>query len=170
MSALAFTTAGAQIRNPPPQDIGDDFAPQTKRPKLLDELGLSREQVQQIRRINQERKPFMQEARRRLDEANRALDEAIYGDNIASDAEIQSRMREVQQAHAEVIKNRTISETAIRRVLTPAQVGRFRQLRQEFKPQNDGPPAMRPNNRQPNPNRLKNLPKRGILRPRQQIP
>ena len=156
---IVCSIANAQPGGNPPPGGGNEFAPD--RPKLLPELGLTKDQIQQIRRINVQLRPQMQAAKKRLDDANFALDEAIYGDK-ASDSDIQERMKEVQLAHAEMIKNRTFSETSIRKVLTPAQLIRFREMRQRFKPaqnrqmNNDG----RPNNMEkPNQNRLKTLPK-----------
>src|SRR5215213_10761722 len=90
----------AQEEMPP-----DDRPPmgQQRRPNLLQELNLSREQIQQIRRINQARKPLMQEAQMRFRQANRSLDEAIYADS-PNEADVQARMKDVQLAQAEVIK------------------------------------------------------------------
>src|SRR5688572_30592904 len=80
---------------PPPEDAIRDERPDGQRPNLLAELGLSPEQVQQIRRMNRERRPVMMEAQRRMREANRHLDMAIYGDAV-SDAEVQTRLKEFQ--------------------------------------------------------------------------
>jgi Spy/CpxP family protein refolding chaperone len=172
MLAFAFLNANAQVE--PPPNGGNEFTPPQKRPNLLQELGLSKAQIQQIRRINTERRPTMQAAKKRLDDANFALDEAIYGDNF-SESDIQARLKEVQMAHAEVLKNRTFNETAIRNVLTPDQLVRFRQLRREFNPQNRQIKNQerqngeiinqnRPNiDKQQNPNRLKILQRRKIL-------
>jgi len=98
---------------------------------LLAELGLSREQVQQIRRANQERRPATMQAQRRMREANRALDMAIYQD-VASDDEFHLRLKEFQAAQAEIARLRFESELSVRRILTPEQLGRFRVLRQRF--------------------------------------
>ena len=168
--AFAVLNAFGQPRGGPPPDGGNQFA-QQNRPKLLEELNLSKEQIQQIRRINAERKLIMQESKRRFDAANLALDESIYGDK-GDEAEIQARLRDAQLAHAEMIKNRTISETAIRRVLTPTQLTRFRELRQQFNPQKReiNQEQRQINNQQQPPNRLKNLPKRQILRQQQRPP
>src|SRR6187551_2529791 len=56
--------------------------PHDNQSNLLRQLGLSPEQIQQIRRIKMEQRPSMDEAQRRFREANRALDEAIYADQI----------------------------------------------------------------------------------------
>src|SRR5687767_112685 len=76
---------------PPADNAMHDRQPENKRPNLLAELGLSQEQVQQIRRINQERRSVMMTAQRRMREANRDLDIAIYGESV-SDREFEQRL------------------------------------------------------------------------------
>ncbi len=111
------------------------------RTTALRQLGLSQEQFQRIRRLNQERKPVMDAAQVRLRQANRALDEIIYADN-ASDVDIQARLKDFQTAQAEVARIRFMNELSVRRILTPEQLTRFRQLRVRFeqlRPGNDRP-------------------------------
>ncbi len=50
------------------------------RPNLLRQLGLTQDQIKQVRQINQANKSRMREAQERLREANRNLDQAIYAD------------------------------------------------------------------------------------------
>lgn len=126
VSAPAYAQDG-----PPPGDAPNDERENERRPNLLAELGLSPEQVQQIRRINQGRRPLMMDAQRRMREANRDLDMAIYASDV-SDADFQTRLKAFQSAQAEVVRLRFESELAIRRVLTPEQLIRFRELRQKF--------------------------------------
>lgn len=136
--------ASAQEENPNPNQNFD----QNKRPvRILEELGLTREQIQQIRRINAQRKPLMQEAQRQLREANRNLDAAIYSDT-ADEEDIKAKMKEVQLAQAEVTKVKTLTEVLIRKVLTPEQLEKFRNLRQRM--------MQRQNNQTNQPNRLNN--------------
>lgn len=99
--------------------------------RLFEQLGLSREQIQQIRRINQEKQPLMREAQEKLREANRALDAAIYADN-ANEEEIKTRLTNAQTAQAEVVRIRTSIEFEVRKVLTTEQLAKFRQLREDF--------------------------------------
>ena len=148
----SFSVANAQNQNSL-QEAGSFSTERSTRPNLLLELNLSKNQIQQIRRLNQERKTVMQESQLRLREANRALDEAIYSDSD-NEAEIQLRLKEVQSAHTEAIRNRTITERAVRKILTPEQLARFRNLRSEFMQTNNRGNLF--NNRQ---NRLRNLPK-----------
>lgn len=105
--------------------------PAPTRVNLMRELNLTDAQIRRIRQINRERQPVNRAARQRLQIANRALDEAIYADDL-NEAEIQRRLRETQAAQAEMINNRTATETAIRQVLSPAQLVRFRELRARF--------------------------------------
>jgi Spy/CpxP family protein refolding chaperone len=122
----SFTFAGAQNLQDRPKD--DKMRPM----ELFRRLGLSQEQMQQIRRINQEKQPAMREAQKRLGDANRALDIAIYADTV-DENDIQARIKEVQAAHDEVIKIRSSIELAVRKVLTAEQLAEFRRLREEMK-------------------------------------
>ena len=117
---------------PPPEAQRPGMKPmQDRHADFLHRLGLTEEQVQQIRKIHQEKKPLMDEAQKRLREATRALNEAIYADQI-SEADIQARLSDRQLAQAEVEKLRFMNEFAVRRLLTQEQLIRFRELRQQF--------------------------------------
>ena len=121
------------------QDVKTDEQPTQPNPQpaadnkimLLRHLGLTREQIQQIRRISAERKPLMDTAQQRLKELTKQLDSVIYADNIA-EGEFQERLKSVQLAQAEVSKIRFSTEFAIRRVLTPEQLVKFRELHDRF--------------------------------------
>jgi Spy/CpxP family protein refolding chaperone len=138
------------IQQRPPKD---NFRPQ----QILRELGLSKEQIKQIRQINQEREPKMRAAQDNLRDTNRSLDLAIYADTL-NEEEIQTKLKDVQTAQAEVIKIRNMTELAVRKVLTAEQLTKFRGLRDEFMrrleerridDRNDNPPQERDDN--PNP-------------------
>jgi Spy/CpxP family protein refolding chaperone len=163
--AFGFAAAEARAQDEMPPDERPRAGRRQQRPRLLQELNLSPEQIQQIRRINQSRRPQMLEAQRRLHEANRALDAAIYADS-PNEADVQERMKEVQAAQAEIIKIRTASELAVRRVLTPEQLEKFRELRENFmrrvrNQQNQPPPEME----EPSQRREINNPNRQNLNP-----
>ncbi len=129
---ILLTIANVNAQEPTTPDKQNPNAAQTDRPfKIFEALGLTREQIQQIRRINQERKPIMQEAQLRWREASRNLDFAIYSDNT-TDEEVQARMKEAQIAQTELIKARTQTEYQIRKILTPEQLVKFRQLREQL--------------------------------------
>ena len=140
--------------NPPPS------ANQPKRPGLLAQLGLTREQIRQIREINQENRPQMREANQRLREANRNLDLAIYGDK-ADDSEVEVKLQELNAARAEVIRLRTATEFAVRKILTPDQLVKFREIRRQTMLEKEVLPRLRNNRQQMNNlNRIQNNPRR----------
>jgi Spy/CpxP family protein refolding chaperone len=143
-SALAQNNLRPADDRPPFEQRGE-----IKRPNLLRILGLSPVQMQEVRRINQARKPQMDAAQIRLRDANRALDEAIYADNFDA-AAFDARLKDVQAAHAEVARLRFTSEMNIRKILTPDQLARFRELRRQFAPPDERvPPGMDDKNRIP---------------------
>jgi Spy/CpxP family protein refolding chaperone len=126
--ALTFVNIKAQEEQPQ-----TDNPNQADRPfKIFEELGLTREQIQQIRRINQERKPIMQQAQRNWRQANRALDLAIYADD-SSDELVKDLTRQAQNAQSELLRERTSTEYLIRKVLTPEQLVKFRELREQIR-------------------------------------
>ena len=159
LTAFAFSTVRAQDETPtdtPPQNFN-----QQRRPNLLAELDLTKNQIQEIRRINQDSKSKRQEAHQRVIEAQKALDRAIYADS-ADEAEIQTLLKNFQTAQAEVFKIKAMTEFAVRNILTPEQLVKFREIRQRFmermenfKPQNNRP-LNAPNQKLLNRRRLRN--------------
>ena len=137
------------------------------RTAALRQLGLSPDQAQQMRRLNVQRRPLMEEAQRRLREANRSLDEVIYADS-ANDADVQARLKDFQLAQAEVAKIRFMKEFAVRRILNPEQLVRFREMRQRFERDRVNAENRDPNRRSPpntlDPNRDRPRPIRNLLK------
>ena len=103
--------------------------PDPEHANLLGQLGLSNDQVQQIRQMNAARKPMVEAANKRLREANRNLDQAIYGDVPVDPADFDARLKEFQSAQADVARIRFESELNVRRILTPEQLVKFRDIR-----------------------------------------
>ena len=132
--AFAAAASGLYAQNGPPPGDGPQDDRGEGRPNLLAELGLSPEQVQQIRRMNQERRPAMMQAQRRMRDANRALDMAIYRD-VVNDEEFQTRLKEVQAAQSDLARLRFENELSVRRILTPDQLVKFRDVRRRFEEQ-----------------------------------
>ena len=95
---------------------------------LLQELSLSPDQIKQLREMNRDRKPRMDAAQTRMREANRALDHAVYSDSL-DESEVAARLKEYQDAQAGVAEIRFNSEVSLRKILTPEQLVRFRELR-----------------------------------------
>lgn len=156
---LTITFSSVKAQDAPPNDAQEFKA----RPNLLRELGLTPDQMKAIRRLNMEKKADVQDAQRKAGEARRNLDLAIYADNI-NDDEVKMRLAEFQNAQLEVIKIRSNVEYEIRKILTPEQVVRFRQLRQRFAQARENIQERRQNNRQ---NQQPNQQNRFINRQRQ---
>ncbi|MEZ5425593.1 MAG: periplasmic heavy metal sensor [Pyrinomonadaceae bacterium] len=127
------------VEGPPPADQA------VRRGDLIRQLGLTQDQVRQLRQLNARRRPLTQEAQRRLRIANFNLDQAIYADGL-DEATIQQRLREFQEAQAEVAKIKANNELEVRKILTPEQLVKFRELRQRF-----GNPLQRRANRNQTP-------------------
>ncbi|HEY8560542.1 MAG TPA: Spy/CpxP family protein refolding chaperone [Pyrinomonadaceae bacterium] len=150
LSVRAQEEAAIEVENQNPRRAARPF-------KIMQELGLSRGQIQDIRRINQARRPIMQSAAQRWHTARRNLDEAIYADD-ATEEQIKELIDAAQLAQSELLRERTLTEYMIRRVLTPEQLDRFRRLREQLMPrgksrretddpENAGDDAPRPFNR-----------------------
>ena len=158
LASPAFAQNETRPEGPPPERrMAED-----DRPNLLTELGLSQEQLQEIRRMNRARRPLMEEATSKLREANRALDMAIYADSL-NESDVADRLRDFQLAQGEVAKLRFQGELELRKILTAEQLNKFRALRERFGRRREMrqnrrrgvPPAQRPLNR------IRQLPKRG---------
>jgi Spy/CpxP family protein refolding chaperone len=135
-SVLLLAPAMIAQENPTDGQPHIDQRPMADRPddvrnNALAQLGLTPDQVQQIRKLNAERRPVMMEAQKRMRMANRALDEAIYAEQVDENA-VHERLREFQLAQAEVAKARFTGELALRKILNPEQLLKFRELRQRF--------------------------------------
>ncbi len=142
---FSFSAGNAQNEfddDPPPPQNEPDI-----RQNLLRELGLTQDQVRQIRIINAQRKPLMQEAQKRLRLANRDIDQAIYADAV-DEIDLQLKLKEVQTAQAEVFKIRAMSEYEVRKILTPEQLVKFRDLRERFANRRNENQQRRQNRRQ----------------------
>ena len=140
---ILFASAAIAQDTKPPEAQPTPNQPQDVKTNVLRQLELSQEQIQQIRRVNMTRKPLMDEAQKRSREANRLLDEAIYADTI-NETDVQARLKEAQLAQADVARIRFMNEVAVRRILTPDQLVRFRELRQQFEQARENLETRRP--------------------------
>ncbi len=125
MIALGVITSSAQQPERPPPN--DQQRPPNKM-DLLRELGLQQQQIRQIRQLNVGIRERRMAAQKALRDATGALDDAIYADTI-DDALVAQRLSNVQAAHGEIAKINFENEIAVRRILTPEQLVRFREIR-----------------------------------------
>ncbi len=142
-------SAQVDVDNPPENDRFEREDRNPGRFNLLRELGLNQEQIQQVRLINRDAKPLRQAAAEYFKSAKRTLDLSIHADNY-DEAKIQSNLREVIAAQGEMLKLKIQSELAVRKVLTPEQLIKFREIRKSFDERN--------NQRQMRRNRIRNRP------------
>ena len=123
-----------------------------RRGNLMRSLGLSQEQIQQIRQLNAATKPLEREAKQRLNDARKNLDNAVYADSL-NESDVRAKTLELQQAQANLIELKASNELAIRKILTAEQLTKFRELRDQFKENREERIEQRSNRRKNAPNR-----------------
>lgn len=151
---ISVSSVIAQVETPQPTPNGVQND-KPNRPRLMEELGLSKDQAQQLRQLNKVRQPLTQAAQMRFRLAQKALDDAIYTD-VADETAIETKMKEVQVSQAELTKIKTFTEFSIRKILNPEQLVKFREMRQKLiklKPINE---VIKNNRRFPDQNRKLN--------------
>lgn len=138
ISLLAFSTAAGAQDNPPPPE-GERMPPpgaqgpprqEDERGEILRQLNLSQDQFRSIRKLLGDNMPKVREAQREFRDAQEALDDAIYADTV-DETVVQNLARRASEAQGTLMKLRIANEFAIRRVLTPEQVTKFRELRKQ---------------------------------------
>jgi Spy/CpxP family protein refolding chaperone len=153
---LAFALpANAQDQPTPAQDEPAAAA------DPIQQLNLTPEQRQQIRRLTQETREERQTTNRRLREAHTALDQALESDPLNENL-VEQRINELSAAQAAQLRMRINMELRIRRLLYPEQLATLRRLRLQLRdvmnPQRQNNPnnprrpnadAFRPNRRRP---------------------
>lgn len=105
-------------------------APPGRGPGVLARLNLSPEQRWQIRRIREQAEQERRTLNLRQREARRALDMAIYGEQ-ADEGLVEARVQELAAAQSALMRWRASTEFKLRRVLTPAQLNVFLNLRRQ---------------------------------------
>lgn len=102
-----------------------------RRPNLFQELGVTAEQREQIRDLRKQGRDEFTAAQRKLREANKALDAAIYSDALDEQL-VEQLIAERNEAEAALSRLKTMSELSLRKILTPEQVAKFREIRSRF--------------------------------------
>ena len=148
---LAISAMAQDQTVPPPPPPADP----------IQQLNLTPEQRQQIRRLMAETQQERQDTNRRLRESNQALDRALDADPLDENV-IEQRINEVAAAQAAQTRLRAQMELRVRRLLYPEQLATLRrlklQLRDVVAPQRQNNPnnprrpnadSFRPNQRRP---------------------
>lgn len=98
----------------------------------IEQLRLTPDQRQSIRRIVADSRIERQTANRRLREANVALDQALDAEPTDENL-VEQRINEAAAAHAAQLRMRIHTEMQIRRVLRPEQLATLRRLRLQLR-------------------------------------
>jgi Spy/CpxP family protein refolding chaperone len=115
-------------RMPPPPGMQGPPRQEDERGEILHQLNLTQDQFKSIRKLLGDNGPQVHAAQKDFRDAQDALDDAIYADTV-DEALVQALTKRSADAQATLMKLRTANEFAIRRVLTPDQVIKFRELR-----------------------------------------
>lgn len=132
-SVDAFTQDAAVPLHP-----REERAERMGRPNLFRLLGLTPEQKEQIKALNVERRDRLVTAQTAHRQAMQALDGAIYAATV-NEADVAAKLRELQRAQAELSRLRAEMELGVRRILSPEQLEKFRELRRQFAARRRGP-------------------------------
>ena len=130
----------------------NQFEQPARRGNLMKRLGLSQEQIQQIRQLNAATKPLEREAKQRLNDARKNLDNAVYANSL-NESDVQAKLSEFQRAQTDLTKLKASNELAIRKLLTAEQLTQFRDLREQFQENREERLDQRSNRRKNAPNR-----------------
>lgn len=109
---------------------------------LISPLNLTPEQREKIRAIREQTKDERAAIGQRLRETNRALQDALEVDH-PDEALIEQRLHDLASAQAAQMRMRVMTEVRIRRVLTPEQQARLRNMRIRAGELNNERPLMR---------------------------
>lgn len=99
------------------------------RQTLIQQLNLTRDQIQQIRAINRETSESRRNANQRQAQARQNLDSAIYAAE-PNQADVNEKLRELTEAQVALTTVRVQNEFRIRQILSPEQLTKFIELRQ----------------------------------------
>jgi Spy/CpxP family protein refolding chaperone len=98
-----------------------------ERSELRDQLGLTEDQIKQIREIRARHWQSMRETVRMLREARRSLREMVLSDT--DEATFLAKAAEVKELSGQVVEARARTLQEVARVLTPEQREKLRELR-----------------------------------------
>jgi len=119
-------------QSPPSMPVKDKESLEYQKPRdLFRELGLTKEQIDQIRALRSASRDEVSAAQKKLRETGKALDAAIYAD-LLDEQIIELRITERDQAQAEVSRLKTMNELELRKILTPEQLLKFRNIREMY--------------------------------------
>jgi Spy/CpxP family protein refolding chaperone len=97
---------------------------------ILRLLNLSPEQRQRIREIRDRYAPQLRQLRQEVEARRDALREAIYGETVDPER-VEQNLRDLLEKQGALLRLETHVEIEFRRVLTPEQLAKFREIQRE---------------------------------------
>jgi Spy/CpxP family protein refolding chaperone len=142
-----------------PQDPPPGGPPPGDSPDPITILDLSQDQIRSIRMIQRDTKDERSAIGLHLRQSNRALQDALDAPTL-DEALVEQRLQEVATAQTAQLRMRIQTELRIRRILSPAQLAKWRDLRLQagdlmraqdgLRPNRNGADGIRPNQRNGN--------------------
>src|ERR1041385_6559806 len=133
--AIIFILAGTlvsvqgQTTTPQPQTQDATQTQTTQAPNLQTELGLTPDQIQKWRALNQELRPQEVAGNLKVREAKRALAEAIEAPSPNED-QIKQRAKELADAQSAMTQLQALRQARVLQILTPDQRIKLKEIRE----------------------------------------
>jgi len=127
--------ASAQTQTPPQNPSPEAAATQTQQPNLQTELGLTPDQIQKWRALNQELRPQEVAGNLKVREARRALTEAMEAANPNEEL-IKQRAKELADAQSAMTQLQALRQARVLQMLTPDQRVKLRTIQQMMRNRN----------------------------------
>jgi Spy/CpxP family protein refolding chaperone len=132
ISILACTLVSVQGQTPTPQPQAQDATQTqtTQAPNLQTELGLTPDQIQKWRALNQELRPQEIAGNLKVREAKRALAEAMEAPSPNED-QIKQRAKELADAQSAMTQLQALRQARVLQILTPEQRVKLREIKEK---------------------------------------
>ena len=127
--ACTLVSVQAQTATPQPQTQDATQTQTTQAPNLQAELGLTPDQIQKWRALNQELRPQEVAGVMRVRQAKRALDEAMEAQNPNEDV-IKQRAKELADAQSAKTQLEALRQARVLQILTPDQRIKLKEIRE----------------------------------------
>src|ERR1041385_3060360 len=134
--AIIFILAGTlvsvqgQTTTPQPQTQDATQTQTTQAPNLQTELGLTPDQIQKWRALNQELRPQEVAGNMKVREAKRALAEAIEAPSPNED-QIKQRAKELADAQSAMTQLQALRQARVLQILTPEQRVKLKEIKEK---------------------------------------
>ena len=127
--ACAFASTQAQTTTPQMQAQDTAATQTTQTPNLQTELGLTPDQIQKWRELNQDLGPQERAGTQKVRQAKRALADAMESPNPNEEV-IKQRAKELADAQSAMTQLQALRQARVLQMLTPEQRVKLREIRQ----------------------------------------